>query len=35
MMPGLILAVVTLGGLGAAMTAGLALLTALVMRGAP
>ena len=33
--PGLVLAVVALGGLGAAMTAGLALLTVLVMRGAP
>jgi hypothetical protein len=35
MVPGLVLAVVALGGLGAAMTAGLALLTVLVMRGAP
>jgi hypothetical protein len=34
-LPGLVLGMVTVGGLGAAMTAGLALLTVLVMRGAP
>lgn len=35
MLPGLVLAAVTVGGLGAAMVAGLALLTTLVLRGAP
>lgn len=35
MLPGLVLAAVVVGGLGAAMVAGLALLTALVLRGGP
>ena len=35
MLPGLVLAAVTVGGLGVAMVAGLALLTAIVLRGSP